>query len=321
MRVHHRLVLGTALLAAITAPAFAQHAGHREHAPRQEKTVSPAPSASATPMSEGEAYAGHAQLKHVHADHDGHVMPPEATHAPSVSLPEPTAAERVAAFPDMHGMRMQDHMDDDPVLATLQFDRLEWQDAGDDSGLGWELQGWAGDLENRLWLRSEGERRDSRTEHGDVELLWGRPTGPWWDAMLGVRHDLGEGPSRNWLAFGAQGLAPYKFEVSATGYVGQEGRIAARLEAEYDTLLTNRLILQPRAELNAYSKDDPEVGIGKGISDASLGLRLRYEITRQFAPYVGYEWSRSFGRAADFAEQAGDEDSESMWVAGVKFWF
>lgn len=275
--------------------------------------------------------------------HAGHVMPADRTaedpaaadpapvdpasatgHHPALSpapLAPPTPQELAAAFPDLHGMRMQDHMDDDPVLATLLFDRLEWQDAGDAGGLGWELQGWAGDLQNRIWLRSEGERRHGSTDHGNVELLWGRPTGPWWDALIGVRHDLGHGPSRDWLALGVQGLAPYKFEVSATGYVGREGRLAATLEAEYELLLTNRLILQPRAELEAYSKDDPEGGTGRGLSTASLGLRLRYEFHRQFAPYVGYQWERSFGRTADLADAAGEPRSERVWVAGIRFWF
>jgi copper resistance protein B len=212
-------------------------------------------------------------------------------------------------------------MDDDPVLAMLQFDRLEWQHARAASGLGWELQGWVGDLENRVWLRSEGVRRNGATSHGDVELLWGRPSGPWWDALAGVRHDLGHGPRRDWLAFGVQGLAPYKFEVAATAYLGTGGRFAARAEVEYELLLTNRLVLQPRLEADLYGKDDPERGTGKGLSDAALGLRLRYELHRQFAPYVGYEWSRTFGRTADLAGAAGQERSDHMWVAGVRFWF
>lgn len=245
-----------------------------------------------------------------------------ATPASPAPLLEPTDAERAAAFPaGLDGMDMRDHMDDDPLLATLLFDRLERQHGAGDAGTAWELQGWVGGLENRVWLRSEGERIGGHVAHGDVELLWGRPTGPWWDMLAGVRHDLGPGPSRDWLAVGVQGLAPYKFEVSATAYLGPGGRFGLRAEAEYELLLTNRLVLQPRLEANAYSRDDPARGIGKGISDASLGLRLRYELHRQFAPYAGYEWSRRFGRTSRLAEQAGGDFSEGQWVAGVRFWF
>jgi copper resistance protein B len=308
------------LIAALPLQALAQHAGngHAQHA--HPSTPSGQPAAA------HDAHAAHAMPDTPAAapsqSPPGHAHPvPVAETASPAPLPPPTPQDLAAAFPDLHGMRMQDHMDDDPVLATLLLDRLEWQDTGDASGLGWELQGWAGDLQNRVWLRSEGARRHGSTEHGNVELLWGRPTGPWWDRLIGIRHDLGHGPSRDWLAVGVQGMAPYKFEVSATGYAGRDGRLAATLEAEYELLLTNRLILQPRAELNAYSKDDPERGVGRGVSDLALGLRLRYEFHRQFAPYVGYEWERSFGRTSDLAEDAGEPRDEGMWVAGVRFWF
>ncbi len=271
------------------------------------------------------------------AQHEGHDMsqiaPPErnaekAKPASPTPLPPPTAEERAAAFPDMHGMDMRDHMDDDPVIGMLQFDELEWQrpsldraEDGDETGTAWNLRGWLGRVDNRLWLRSEGERRDGRTEHGDVELLWGHAAGPWWDAMFGVRHDIGQARSRDWAAFGVQGLAPYKFEVAATAYIGESGRLAARAEAEYELLLTNRLILQPKLEANLYSRDDPENGIGEGLSDVEFGLRLRYEIRRQFAPYLGYVRSRKFGATADMAEAAGGDRSQGQWVAGVRFWF
>nr|WP_283254686.1 copper resistance protein B [Luteimonas galliterrae] len=268
------------------------------------------------------------------AQHEGHDMSqmssqPSASDKPQATspapLPAPTTEERAAAFPDLHGMDMRDHMDDDPVIGMLQFDELEWQrssgTSGDDAGLAWNLRSWLGRVDDRLWLRSEGERRDGRTEHGDIELLWGHATGPWWDAMLGVRHDFGQGHPRDWAAFGVQGLAPYKFEAAATAYVGDSGRLAARAEAEYELLLTNRFILQPKLEVNLYSRDDPENGIGQGLSDAEFGLRLRYEIRREFAPYLGYVWSRKFGATADLAQAAGGDRSEAQWVAGVRFWF
>ena len=301
-----RMLATGLLLVAATPAAIAQHHDHAQQV--------------ATPV-QTQTDAGQAPDHSAHAGHSTPLQPPPSSPASPAPLPPPTAEERAAAFPDLHGMSMQEHMDDDPVIATLLFDRLEWQQADGAEGLGWELQGWAGDLENRIWLRSEGERRDGSIEHGDVELLWGRPSGPWWDRVAGLRHDLGHGPGRDWLAIGVQGLAPYKFEVAATAYLGANGRLAARAEAEYELLLTNRLVLQPRAEVNLYSKDDPERGIGKGLSDAALGLRLRYELHRQFAPYVGYEWSRKFGRTAELAEDAGGDRSEGIWVAGIRFWF
>lgn len=290
---------GTALacLLSVPAAAFAQHAHHH-----------PAPTEPDAPAAAEEGHGQHPSRS------------PRAPASPA-PLPPPTAEAMAAAFPDLHGMRMQDHMDDDPVLATLRFDRLEWQDARHGSGLGWELQGWLGDLENRLWLRSEGERRDGRTAHGDLELLWGRPTGPWWDLLFGLRHDLGPGPDRDWLALGVQGLAPYKFEVSATAYLGSGGRSSFRAEAEYTLLLGNRLVLQPRIEANLHGRADPATGRGAGLGDAALGLRLRYELHRRFAPYVGYEWSRKFGRTADLAGDAGEPRGDHMWVAGIRFWF
>lgn len=298
--------LAFVLLLAAAFRVEAQHEGHARHASPEDRPP--------TATTAGDPHDGHAKPD----KGAGKASPPPSSPAP---LPPPTPEELAAAFPDLHGMRMQDHMDDDPVLATLLVDRIEWQDASDGTGLAWELQGWVGDLENRLWLRSEGERRDGRIGHGDVELLWGRPNGPWWDVLAGARHDFGEGPSRDWLTLGVQGLAPYKFEVAATAYLGTGGRLAGRVEAEYDLLLTNRLVLQPRIEANAYSKDDAERGIGKGISNAELGLRLRYEVHRQFAPYIGHGWSRSFGRTSDMARAAGHEPTERMWVAGLRFWF
>jgi copper resistance protein B len=173
-------------------------------------------------------------------------------------------------------------------------------DADHGSGQAWEAQGWVGSDLNRLWLRSEGERVDSHTESADLEALYGRSVSPWWDVVAGIKHDFKPGDSRTWAAFGVQGLAPYKFEVQATAYVGDSGRTALNLEAEYELLLTNRLILQPLVEVDVYGKDDPQRGIGSGLSTVEAGLRLRYEFTRRFAPYIGVVQERSFGDTADF---------------------
>jgi copper resistance protein B len=136
-----------------------------------------------------------------------------------------------------------------------------------------------------------------------------------------VRQDFGQGPHRTWAAFGVQGLAPYWFDVDATAYVGDAGRTALRIEADYDLSLTQRLILQPRFELNAYGKDDPAANIGSGISDAEFGVRLRYEIRREFAPYIGVERVQRFGRTEDFVRDDGKSAGDTQWVVGLRIWY
>ena len=136
-----------------------------------------------------------------------------------------------------------------------------------------------------------------------------------------MRHDSGVDPSRTWVAFGVQGLAPYWFETEATAYFGEDGRSALRFDAEYELLLTQRLILQPRIEANFYGKRDAARELGSGLSDVTMGLRLRYEIRREFAPYVGIERARKFGGTKDLVRAAGKDTDESRVVAGVRFWF
>jgi copper resistance protein B len=212
-------------------------------------------------------------------------------------------------------------MNDAAAVGMLLVDQLEWRDGDGSSGPAWNAQGWYGTDYNKLWVKTEGERLDDVTEDGRVELLWDRIFSRWWGWQAGVRHDFGDGPSRNWLALGVQGLAPYFFNVEATAYVGDAGRTAARLQVEYELLFTQRLILQPELEVNAYGKDDPERQIGAGVSNLQLGLRLRYEIRREFAPYVGVVWQRSLGKTADLVSAAGENPSVFQVLAGVRFWF
>ncbi|MGH8126262.1 MAG: copper resistance protein B [Rhodanobacteraceae bacterium] len=206
-------------------------------------------------------------------------------------------------------------------LAMLLIDRLEYFDGRDGNGVALDAQGWYGTDANKLWVKAEGETGAGRLQDLRTEALWAHPVGIYWNTQAGVRHDFGVGPGRTWAAFGIQGLAPYWFDIEATFYVGQAGRTAFRFESEYELLLTQRLILQPRFEANLYGRDDPQRGIGSGLSDATLGLRLRYEFTRKFAPYVGVEFERKFGRTADLAEIAGDPAFDPRLVAGIRFWF
>jgi len=220
-------------------------------------------------------------------------------------------------YGSMRGMDMRD----DAPLGMLRFDQLEAFHGKDGNGQAWEAQGWYGDDNDKLWVRSEGERSRGRVEDGDVEALWSHAVASFWDTQLGLRQDLGDGPSRHWAAFGIQGLAPYWFELEATAYLGPSGRTAARLRVEYELLFTQRLILQPEFEANAYGRSDPARRLGSGLSDAQFGLRLRYEIRRQFAPYLGVVWTRRFGGTADFARDDRQAIFDPQWVAGVRIWF
>jgi Uncharacterized protein involved in copper resistance len=144
---------------------------------------------------------------------------------------------------------------------------------------------------------------------------------PWWDLLAGVRHDFHPADSQTFAAIGVQGLAPYFFEIEATAYFGEAGQTAARLEAEYELLLTNRLILQPQIQLDLHGRDDPARGIGSGLSTLEIGMRLRYEITRRFAPYLGVVHERAFGDTADLRRAAGEDTDDVQVVAGVRIWF
>lgn len=211
-----------------------------------------------------------------------------------------------------------DHMMASHRSGKLLFDKLE---ASDSDTQHWEAQTYYGTDTDKLWLKTEGEREERHTEHAEVQALYSRAISPFFDAQIGLRHDLQPHPTRDWLVLGVQGLAPYFFETEATLFVGDEGRSALRLKAESDLLFTQRLILSPEIELNAYGDDDAELGIGSGLSDIEFGLRLRYEIRREFAPYIGAVWSHQFGDTADFTRAKGGDASDVQWVAGIRMWY
>lgn len=213
-------------------------------------------------------------------------------------------------------------LSDEHSFGALRVDRLERVHTRHDGyATAYDAQAWFGRDYERLVLKAEGDWARGRLQEARTEALWGHALAPYWDTQLGVRYDNGVGPDRGWLAFGMQGLAPYWFEVDATAYVGGSGRSALRLAAEYELLLTQRLILQPRIEFNVYGKRDEARDIGGGLSDGVAGLRLRYEITRQIAPYVGVERAANFGQTADFARAEGERTTETRWVAGLRVWF
>lgn len=221
------------------------------------------------------------------------------------------------ALPGPRQLRLADEHN----FGALLVDRLERVNTNGGNATAYDVQAWFGRDYDRLVLKAEGDIAGGKLQDARTELLWGHAVATFWDTQLGARYDSGVGPDRGWLALGIQGLAPYWFDVEATAYLGEQGRSALRLAASYDLLLTQRLILQPRVEANLYGKRDVARDIGSGLSDGLAGLRLRYEITRQIAPYVGVEWAGKLGETADFARAAGEKTKESRWVAGMRFWF
>ncbi len=236
-------------------------------------------------------------------------------------LPPVTDADRAAAFPDVSGTPMHAHMREDPLMGTLKADQLEWQYRPGDDALKWDVTGWLGHDMNRVWLRDEGERVSGSTAGNRLELLWGHPVAAWWDLVAGGRLDTSSATDRAYAAIGVQGLAPQWFHVEATAYLGEGGQVGLRVQGDYDWLITNRVILSARVEGDAWSDDDESARIGSGLADLSVGLRLRYEIRRELAPYIGVEWSGLFGETADIARAAGGDTGETSVVAGVRFWF
>lgn len=211
-------------------------------------------------------------------------------------------------------------MGDEDKFGSLLIDRLESVRTRDNSSTAYDLQARFGRDYDRAVLKAEGDVVGGKL-HARTELLWGHALATFWDTQLGARYDSGGGPDRRWLAFGVQGLAPYWFNVEATAYAGEQGRSAFRFAAEYELLLTQKLILQPRVEANFYGKRDAARALGSGLSDLSTGVRLRYEIRREFAPYIGVERAAKFGGTADYARAAGEDPKVTRFVAGVRFWY
>lgn len=261
-----------------------------------------------------------AMESHDHSAHQGHHQPVPAVAVPAgPDIPPVTDEMRAAAFPVLSSE--DGHLHDDPVHWLWLFDRLEWQDRDAGDTLAWKTRAWVGRDFDRLWLRSEGSRTRGETGDGRAELLWGRPVARWWDAVAGLRQDFGAGPSRTYLAFGVQGLAPYWFETELTAYLGEGGQAGLQLDLEQEWLLTNRLILVPEVELGYWRRDDPAAGIGSGLGGLKAGLRLRYEIRRELAPYLGVEWSGKFGDTAELVRASGEARRDTRLVAGLRIWF
>jgi copper resistance protein B len=236
---------------------------------------------------------------------------PVCAQAPATSIDAPTPASH---WPEP--------VKDNQVLNFVTFDQLESRTNGPNSSFRWDSQGWIGTDFNKLWIKSEGTVTNGLTSDGDQEILYDRPIPHvrYFDWQAGVRLDLDSGPTRGWAALGVQGLAPYFFNFAPTLYVRDGGRVAGRIQGSYDLYLSQRLILQPQAEMNFYSQVDRGRGIGTGLSDLDSGVRLGYQISRKFSPYIGFTYSSSFGQTATFARSAGESVHVSSVVFGVWVW-
>jgi len=325
------LLLIAALYATGAAAAFAQapaadpHAGHAMPAPvAQAPSPTPAPAARGAPEPAG-THVGHdhgspgpAAAAGTPTRAVGHVesAPPPASVALPSFIPPVSEAMRAAAFPDVRGHAAHDRA----VNTFVLVDQFEWRSGRGADGLAWSGSGWVGGDVNRLWFRSEGDVEGGTVGEASAHLLYGRAVARWWDLVVGVRQDLQPG-TQAWGAVGVQGLAPGFFEVEATAYVSDAGQAAVHLEVEYDLLITNRLVLQPLLEVNVYGRNNPGLGVGRGLSTAEAGFRLRYEIRRELAPYVGLTWARPFGRTRDLLGDDLEASGSPRLVTGLRVWF
>ena len=297
-----------------TPPAADPHAGHQM----------PAEPATADPHAGHDMSAMTMGPPDVPTSADTPGRPPEAP-VPVAALSGPThAADLVFGADAMAASRRTLVAENGAVRTTaVIIDRLEagFGDGGDTYL--WDVQGWTGGDINRFWWKSEGEG-DFRggLEGAELQALYSRAITPFWDVQTGVRQDFRpDGEDATHLVLGLQGLAPYWFEIDAAAFLSTEGDLTARVEAEYDQRITQRLILQPRLEIGASASDIPELEIGSGVSSIEAGLRLRYEFRKEFAPYVGVEWTRALGNTADYIEARGGDADAARFVVGLKAWF
>lgn len=221
-------------------------------------------------------------------------------------------------------------VEDSPIRSFVLIDQLEHTTRrytggeGSADALRFNGLGWIGGDYNRVWVNTEGTKTyDGKLEDFDVQVLYGRLVAPFWDLQAGVRYfkPLSGGPSNSAAVFGVQGLAPYQFEVQAATFVSERGDVSARAELEYELLLSQRWILQPRFATNIALQEVKNQGIGSGLNDLEFGVRLRYEIKRELAPYVGVSWQKRYGDTAQFARERGEAPGGWALVVGIRAWF
>jgi copper resistance protein B len=335
------LLLASTLL--IAAPSIAQDDPHAGHAMPQEQVDPHAGHQMAEPQAE-DPHAGHTMPQEQadpHAGHDMSAMPesqaddPHAGHDMGASdIPVAPAPPEATGGPEHAADAVWDPSAmaaSRQILAGEHGGASAFRFVADTAEIRWgkgrpgyevEADFWIGKDIDKLWLKAEVEGEFGRAvEDAEFQALWSHAIGPFWDLQSGLRQDVGHGSDRTHLVLGVQGLAPYWFEIDAAAFLSHKGELTARIEGEYDLRITNRLILQPRLELDFAAENIPERGIGAGLSTASLGARLRYEITPLFAPYIGMEAGRAFARTADYRRREGEDRGELVAVTGIRFGF
>lgn len=321
-----------------TRPASDPHAGHGAPSPApaaQDPHAGHGTPAVPPPARDPHADHGMPQTAPAADPHAGHAMdaPGEAAQASGTDLPAGNATapapEPGRAADRFWGAEAMARSERDVrrehgggTFRQVMIDQAELRIQSGDEGYRWDGEAWFGGDINRLWLKAEGEGRFGEgIESAEVQALYSRAIDPYWNLQAGIRQDLGPGPQRTYAALGFEGLAPYWFEVEGTVFLSDRGDLLGRAEASYDQRITQDLVVQPRVELDLAAQDMPANGIGSGLSSAELGLRLRYERKREFAPYVGVSWERSFGRTADYARARGEGTGGFSLVLGVRAWF
>jgi len=325
MNKNNRIALMvTALLLTNVSPVWAQGEASMEHENHETMPASVNDAAmgnmdfSGMDTGDMEQSMDHSSMQNS-MDHGDNGMAPAFMQGGSA----PADARDPHAYSDGYdfGSIPRPRLADEHNFGSLLVNRLEAVNNNDNSWTSYDLQAWYGRDYDRLVLKAEGDVDSGTLEEASTELLWSHAVATFWNSQIGLRYDSGKDPNRVWLAFGIQGLAPYWFELDATAYLGENGRSALAFEAEYELLLTQRIVLQPRLEATLYGKDDPERALASGLSGMTAGIRLRYEIRREFAPYLGIEWAGMFGDTADYARSAGQATDDTRLVAGVRFWF
>ena len=202
----------------------------------------------------------------------------------------------------------------DPLRSTLMVESLEYQ-FNDEETIAWDAYAYFGYDLNKVYIYSEGERTQEEIE-SENQLVYSRAISPYWDVQMGVAYDKTDESDQVWGVIGLSGLAPYFFETRGVILISEDANIGVRLATEYEALLTQKLIFSPSMELSAYTKDNLEMGLGKGLSNLTLGANLRYEFIREFAPYVGIEWSKNFAKTQELTPL-----NETYATIGIRFWF
>lgn len=323
----NRYLLFAALSLGAAAPAFAQHEGHGTPQTPAPQRPAPQPQPAAPAEQHGQHDQGDKPAAAAPDQHVGHEMTDEAVDPPEVGndvppdAPAEFAADRLFPEGDMNrarGILRDEH--GGALTYKIMGDRIEYTSHNGEYGYRWDGEAWFGGDINRLVIKTEGEGGDN-IEDAEIQALYSRAWDHVTDLQIGIRQDIEPNPSRTYLAVGFETLLPYWFEAEGALFVGGRGQVLGRLDGSYDFQLTQRLVLQPRAEVNFAAKDDAAIGLGSGLSDAELGLRLRYEIQREFAPYIGVSWERKFGDTADYARADGERAESTSFVVGLRAWY